>query len=251
MANGAHLRHVVVPEKALARARLPGVESWADVPDHDRVVPIIERHEEAYRQIDFVGGFTAASGCCVYDGGAWPAEYEGRIYVAEPTVNLVHEDVLSPKGATFTATKSREQEFLASADLWFRPVHMRVGPEGAYTCSISTTRLQCTTTRAAPSTAHQRRLAARPRPHPRPDLARAASRRDGRGGEITGADGAGLVAALKSPNGWRRGTALRLLCEDVPRMSPRNWRESCRGTGQHDGLRGGALGARPVGQAGR
>lgn len=131
MANGAHLRHVVVPERVLADARVGGVESWTDVPDHDRVYPLVVRTEAPYAQIDFVGGFTAASGCTIYTGGAWPDKWNGVHFVSEPTVNLVHCDVVTPKGVTFTATKDREAEFLASTDLWFRPVHARVGPDGA------------------------------------------------------------------------------------------------------------------------
>ena len=30
--------------------------------------------EQAYVQIDLVGQFTAAAGCAIYDGGAWPDE---------------------------------------------------------------------------------------------------------------------------------------------------------------------------------
>lgn len=131
MANGAHLRHVVVPERVLADARVGGVESWTDVPDHDRVFPLVTRTEAPYAQIDFVGGFTAASGCTMYTGGAWPEKWNGVHFVAEPTVNLVHCDVVEPKGVTFTAKKDREAEFMASTDLWFRPVHARVGPDGA------------------------------------------------------------------------------------------------------------------------
>ncbi len=131
MANGEHLRHVVLPERVLADARLEGVESCSDVPDHDRVFPLVTHAEAPYAQIDFVGGFTAASGCTVYTGGAWPAEWNGSHFVSEPTVNLLHHDVLSPKGVTFRGTKQREAEFLASSDLWFRPVHARVGPDGA------------------------------------------------------------------------------------------------------------------------
>ncbi|MBK8181256.1 MAG: ThuA domain-containing protein [Planctomycetes bacterium] len=103
-----------------------------------------------------------------------------------------------------------------------------------------------------PARPHQRRLAARPRPHPRPDLARAASRRDGRGGG--GTNGSRRREA-------RRGVevAERLETRDGAAVVVRGTFPGCRpGTGasparhgQHDGLRGGALGARPVGQAGR
>src|SRR5206468_2901931 len=47
---------------------------------------------------------------------------------------LVHRMVLSPRGATFAASRAageEESEFLASTDGWFRPVQVRTGPDGA------------------------------------------------------------------------------------------------------------------------
>jgi putative membrane-bound dehydrogenase-like protein len=131
MANGAHLRHVVVPEKFLAGNRVDNVASWKDIPDHDRVFPAVVRSEAPYAQIDFVGGFTAAAGSTFYDGGAWPEEWRNSHFVCEPTVNLVHHDLVEPDGVSFRARKTREAEFLSSTDLWFRPVDVRVGPDGA------------------------------------------------------------------------------------------------------------------------
>jgi putative membrane-bound dehydrogenase-like protein len=131
MANGAHLRHVVLPEKFLAGNRVDNVASWKDIPDHDRVFPAVVRTEAPYAQIDFVGGFTAASGSTFYDGGAWPEEWRNSHFVCEPTVNLVHHDLVEPDGVSFRARKVREAEFLSSTDLWFRPVDVRVGPDGA------------------------------------------------------------------------------------------------------------------------
>lgn len=131
MANGAHLRHVVVPEKFLAGNRVGNVASWKDIPDHDRVFPAVVRTEAPYAQIDFVGGFTAAAGSTFYDGGAWPEEWRNSHFVCEPTVSLVHHDIVEADGVSFRARKTREAEFLASSDLWFRPVDVRVGPDGA------------------------------------------------------------------------------------------------------------------------
>jgi len=131
MANGAHLRHVVLPERFLSGNRVDNVASWTDLPDHDRVFPAVVRTEAPYAQIDFVGGFTAAAGSAIYDGGAWPAAWMRSHFVCEPTVNLVHHDVIAPRGTTFGATKAREDEFVSSTDLWFRPVDVRVGPDGA------------------------------------------------------------------------------------------------------------------------
>ncbi|HTF88319.1 MAG TPA: PVC-type heme-binding CxxCH protein, partial [Planctomycetota bacterium] len=216
MANGAHLRHVVVPEKALARARLPGTETWADVPDHDRVFPLVVHNEEAYRQIDFIGGFTAASGLVIYDGGAWPEEFNGRAYVAEPTVNLVHEDVITPKGVTFTSTKSEEKEFIASADLWFRPVHMRIGPDGAmYVLDFYNQAAVHNDTRGpehGPTNAAVR--PDRDQAHGRIWRVQHRAVKASPSGWLGRLSGEDLVSALKeSTNGWERGTALRLLCE--------------------------------------
>lgn len=132
MANGAHLRHVVVPERVFADGRMGDVESWTDCPDHDRVEPLITHTDPAYAQIDFVGGFTAASGGMLYTGGAWPAkDWRNAHFVAEPSVHIVHHDVLTRDGVQFKARKARSGEFFAGRDLWFRPVHMRVGPDGA------------------------------------------------------------------------------------------------------------------------
>lgn len=131
MANGAHLRHVVLPEKFLAGNRVANVTSWKDIPDHDRVFPAVVRTDAPYAQIDFVGGFTAAAGSTFYDGGAWPDEWRNSHFVCEPTVNLVHHDIVEPDGVSFKARKAREAEFIASTDLWFRPVDVRVGPDGA------------------------------------------------------------------------------------------------------------------------
>jgi len=78
------------------------------------------------------GQFTAACGVTIYRGDALPAAFRGNSFTCEPTGNLVHRDILSPAGATFTSRPGREGvEFLASPDEWFRPVNMANGPDGA------------------------------------------------------------------------------------------------------------------------
>jgi putative membrane-bound dehydrogenase-like protein len=216
MANGSHLRHVVASERALAAGRLGGIESWLDVTDHTRVFPLRSHERPPYQQIDFVGAFTGAAGGCVYNGGAWPAELEGTHFVCEPTVNLVHQDALAAKGVTFAASKLRETEFLASTDLWFRPVHLRVGPDGAlYVLDFynqaavhnDTRGPQHGPTNAAvrPDRDHEhgrvwriQHRAAKPAPVP----------------GLADAPQVQLVTALAHANGWVRETARRLLCEN-------------------------------------
>ena len=131
MANGSHLRHVVAPEEALGPERVQGTHSWKEIVDHRQIERISRADRAPYVQIDFVGGFTAASSCTIYSAGAWPDEYSGNHFVCEPTVNLVHRDLLRPEGVSYVASKPRREEFLASTDTWFRPVHTKTGPDGA------------------------------------------------------------------------------------------------------------------------
>ncbi len=131
MANGSHLRHVLASEEALGRTRLGNARSWRDVTDHKDARRISEATRAPYVQIDYVGGFTAAAGSTIYSAGAWPDEYAGNHFVCEPTVNLVHRDVLERDANSFRASRPRETEFLASTDPWFRPVDTRTGPDGA------------------------------------------------------------------------------------------------------------------------
>lgn len=131
---GQHFLHVVVPEKFLARGNVGGVRAFNVVPDHQNVNPAVKHERPAYVQIDWVGSFTAAAGCCIYNGGAWPDSYNGSHFVSETTVSLLHHELLQPKGVTYSASREEgreETEFLRGTDLWFRPVHQRVGPDGA------------------------------------------------------------------------------------------------------------------------
>ncbi len=237
MANGSHLRHVVLPDRTLEGGRIGKVESWLDVTDHDRVVPVRSHERAPYQQIDFTGGFTAAAGSCLYTGGAWPAEFDGDHFVCEPTVNLVHRDALEPSGVSYRAWKPRAAEFLASSDLWFRPVHLRVGPDGAlYLLDFYNQAAVHNDTRGPP---HGPTNAAR-----RPDRDHEHGRiwriqhRDARPVAVpalAGASESALVAALEDGNGWQRTSAQRLLCErklapatlealaDRARKAPRPW----------------------------
>ena len=99
-----------------------------------RTYPLMTWPEQAYVQIDQVGQFTAAAGCAIYDGGAWPEKWRGAYFTGEPTLNIVHQQFLRPDGVSYTTVKEpgREQtEFMRSRDLWFRPIETRVGPDGA------------------------------------------------------------------------------------------------------------------------
>ena len=131
--NSIHQRHEVIAARYLERnPHLLLPSAMADISDHgnNNIKPIT--HGARYDLLTEAGQFTSACALTVYGGGAFPAGYEGTTLVAEPVHNLIHRDVLHPRGATFVASRARDDiEFLASKDAWFRPVNMYVGPDGA------------------------------------------------------------------------------------------------------------------------
>ncbi|HXU78748.1 MAG TPA: PVC-type heme-binding CxxCH protein, partial [Methylomirabilota bacterium] len=218
---GEHFLHVVMPEKVLARGNVGNIRASAVLPDHQQVFPARKYTRQAYMQIDWVGMFTAAAGCCIYNGGAWPGEYDGSCFLSDPTVNIVHNDFPRPSGATFVAGKQpgrEKNEFITATDLWFRPIHTRVGPDGAlYVVDFYN---QAVVHNDPRGPAHGARNAAT-----RPD-------RDHKFGRIWRVqhkqpkslpvwkldvnEPANLVRMLGHPNGWVRGNAQRLLQEKAP-----------------------------------
>src|SRR4029077_18314503 len=61
-------------------------------------------------------------------------EFTGNAFIGEVAHNLVRRYRLDPSGATFGAHRpddEKDNEFLASADNWTRPVQIRTGPDGA------------------------------------------------------------------------------------------------------------------------
>ncbi len=129
---GQHFLYVVIPEKFVAKGNVGNVRAFNVVPDHQEIKPAIEYTRPAHVQIDWVGAFTAAAGCCIYDGGVWPERYTGSHFVSETTMNLVHHEMLSPKGVTYVSSREpgqEETEFVAGVDPWFRPIHQRIGPD--------------------------------------------------------------------------------------------------------------------------
>ena len=132
--SGTVFFHTVLPESVLAKGRMPGTTSYKGMISGQNTYPAMSWPEQAYVQIDLVGQFTAAAGCAIYDGGAWPDKWRYAYFTGEPTLNIVHQEFVTPDGVSYAAKKEpgREQtEFIRSTDLWFRPIETRVGPDGA------------------------------------------------------------------------------------------------------------------------
>ena len=123
--NTYHARHEVIAARYLNRnPDLPVASATEDISDHGmpaKVYPIVDKTR--FEMLTNVGEFTSACGLALWRGGA---------FVAEPAHNLAHRDVYSASGATFKASRDRDQiEFLASRDPWFRPVNFYAGPDGS------------------------------------------------------------------------------------------------------------------------
>ncbi len=132
--NNNHIRHPVIAHRYLSRNPYLQVSSSMEFPsDHENqsiVYPITRT--PIYIHESQVGVFTSSCGNSVYTAARFPERFRGAYFVCDPLHNLVHCDLLSPSGATFSARRAfEEREFLASTDAWFKPVFTTVGPDGA------------------------------------------------------------------------------------------------------------------------
>ncbi len=129
--SGDLVMHVPVSDRVMAEGGLGREPSWQVMVHLRPVKPLMSWEEIVENQPnDVIGSFTAACGCAVYEGGAWPDAWKMGYFTAEPTVHIIHHEALSPDGVTYSAAKTREEEFSATRDFWTRPIDTRVGPDG-------------------------------------------------------------------------------------------------------------------------
>jgi len=74
------------------------------------------------------GGGHAHCGLMIYQGGTWPDEYRGKMFMGNIHGHRLNMDVLKPKGSSFTA--SHGPDFLLANDAWARFINLRYGPDG-------------------------------------------------------------------------------------------------------------------------
>jgi putative membrane-bound dehydrogenase-like protein len=129
--SGDLVMHVPVSDRLMAAGEMGRDPSWQVMVHLRPVKPLMSWEEIVENQPnDVIGSFTAACGCAIYEGGAWPESWTRGYFTAEPTVHIVHHEALSQEGVTFAAAKTREEEFSATRDFWSRPIDTRVGPDG-------------------------------------------------------------------------------------------------------------------------
>ncbi len=219
---GEPICHVVIPEKVLARGQVGGMKAYLNVIEENKIFPAFDEKRQPYVQIDWVGQWTAAAGACIYDGGAWPGKWapEERysFFMSEATRQLFHHQFLDPSGPTYQGRKEegrKQTEFMPSTDYWFRPIHSRVGPDGAmYVVDFYNQIAVHNDTRGPAHGA--RNAAARPdRDHHFTRVWRIQHKQAHAlpAYRLSTLDPTKLIEMLRHPNGWVRTTANRLLTE--------------------------------------
>ncbi len=236
--NTVHLRHAVLPARYVLRNAYfspPSLLHYVpeDDPSNSVVYPLtqpqqwrVERTEvrqERYDEtrpgrVELVGGhFTAATGATVYLGDAFGDDFYGNIFIADANGGLLHRELLFDKGATYRSEpRPTGKEFMASTDVWHRPVNMANAPDGnLYLMDFYREYIE---EPASIPMAIQERLQLdfyrgtdrgriwRIRPE------NPAVQRDLKV-SLGGASSAELVKLLEHRNGWHRRTAQRLLLE--------------------------------------
>jgi len=137
----------------------------------------------------------------LYSGTALPARYQGQIIAANALHNRIWASRLIPQGSTYRTED--EPVMCTSEDRWFRPVDLKLGPDGAiYLADWYDTRLTHVDPR---DTWHKqsgriyRLRGANMTPQPAARLDQMSD--------------AALLALLVHPNKWQRQTAVRVLGE--------------------------------------
>lgn len=74
-------------------------------------------------------GSTGIAGVVYYAAEDFPPEYRDTVFIGNPVTGRVNHDRLRPHGSTFEAIE--QPDFIACDDPWFRPVDLKLGPDGA------------------------------------------------------------------------------------------------------------------------
>lgn len=80
------------------------------------------------RSSDQLGGGHAHAGAMVYQGGAWPEEYNGKLFMHNIHGNRVNVDQLIPEGSGYAG--DRYPDFLLTGDKWSQMINLQYGPDG-------------------------------------------------------------------------------------------------------------------------
>lgn len=74
-------------------------------------------------------GSTAIAGDVYYAAEQFPPEYRRTLFIGNVVTNKINHDRIERTGASVKAIE--QPDFLTSSDPWFRPVDLKMGPDGA------------------------------------------------------------------------------------------------------------------------
>jgi putative membrane-bound dehydrogenase-like protein len=124
-ANGCPIVHMPIPNRYYEKVKGLAPTVLQNIAPDNHIEPITEK----VRQVDWHGGFTAASNIAIYTARTYPREYWNRAaFISEPTGHLTATMTLKPEGADYRARYG--WNLVASDDEWCAPIDAQVGPDG-------------------------------------------------------------------------------------------------------------------------
>jgi uncharacterized protein len=124
-ANGCPFVHMAIPNRYYEKVKGLTPTVLQNIAQDNHIEPITEK----VRQVDWHGGFTAASNCSIYTARTYPREYWNRTaFISEPTGHLTATMTFEPSGTSFKARYG--WNLVASDDEWCAPIDAQVGPDG-------------------------------------------------------------------------------------------------------------------------
>ena len=150
----------------------------------------------------------AYAGIQIYQGGVYPKDTHGHLFIGNIHDNAIHEEKVTPVGASFKAEPVRD--FLRANDGWFRPVSTQTGPDGNLWIMDWCDKYPCyQNAKANPEGVDRARgrvwrvvtKGAKPESREKKDL------------DLKKLETADLVKVLEHSNSWMRRTARRMLKE--------------------------------------
>lgn len=233
--NSNHLEQVIVPLRYLDRNpqvstssvlrtiaaegaaapvfRKSSAEPWRIVRTARRAADPKYKNSLPATELVATGFFTSATGVTIYRGGVYPPEFQGNAFIGDVGGNLVHRKTLKPNGVALIGERQEQGvEFLASTDNWFRPANFVNAPDGTlyildmywetieHPASIPEDIKEHLDLESGNDRGRVYRLVS-------PNMQRF------KPPKMSGMTSAQLVESLKSPHGWVRDTAHRLIWE--------------------------------------
>ena len=125
-----HLYHVIQGARYERQAGAPfnpyTFEDIKTIADHRHFIGA-NPHAGNGRSSD-AGGGHAHSGAMIYQGGAWPKEYTGSLFMNNIHGARINRDVLEPQGSGFVGHHA--PDFLFANDSWSQIISLKYGPDG-------------------------------------------------------------------------------------------------------------------------